>query len=287
MVDQPALTYPIRIGILFGQFGKLNTTALKYLLLHLNTLQSCIEFEILPIDESDRLIKQTSFYREIDSNIVKADLLDFKRRTEEFLRQSMETYRLKEREMPAGMILLTTAKFTDHFNAKSQPNICIIALGHWESHSMAPPSLLEAFVTMTIRQAVSIVSPSLRNDMHLGTRACLFDFGSRLEDTRFKTLHGFICRNCRAALEADGHPKLVEEIPEASDTRKWIGSSEDPTTPAGIVAKLGYDLFLTKGASPSFWEGVRSVLKDEVPKELVKWILAVLLAILIFYYHLK
>jgi hypothetical protein len=162
MVEQLAPTYPIRIGILFGKLGRLNTTALKYLILHLNTLQSCIEFEILPIDESDRLIEQTSCYREIDSKIVKADLLDFKKRTEEFLRQSMDGYRLKERDMPAGMILLTTAKFTDHFNARSQPNICIIALGHWESHSMAPPSLLEAFVTMTLRQAVSTISPSLR-----------------------------------------------------------------------------------------------------------------------------
>jgi hypothetical protein len=34
----------------------------------------------------------------------------------------------------------------------------------------------------------------------------------------------------------------------------WLGKTSDPSTPAGSVANLGHDLFLTKGVSPTRWE---------------------------------
>jgi hypothetical protein len=118
--------------------------------------------------------------------------------------------------------------------------------------------------------------------MHLGTRACLFDFASRLEDTRFKTVHGFICSSCRAALSVDGNHQLAEDVARASDTCQWLGKSEEPTSPASVVAKLGYDLFLTKGVAPTFWESARAALRDDGVQEFIKLLYALLLACLLF-----
>jgi len=54
--------------------GEVNQAALKYLLLHLNTLQSAFEFEILPLDRNEplaRLISCQSRIKEALSNKTK------------------------------------------------------------------------------------------------------------------------------------------------------------------------------------------------------------------------
>src|SRR5262249_15595275 len=160
---------------------------------------------------------------------------------------------LSQKTPPEKFVLLTLARFTNNYYSVYIPGIRVLALGDWESY-MAPPSLLEATVTLVLRQAVGLVSPSLSGNVHLGTKGCLFDFVNSLDEAKFKTLHGFVCSECRSALREEGHESIVEEISHASDTCKWLGKSEDPTTPAGIVAKLGYDLFLTRGVSPTIWE---------------------------------
>jgi hypothetical protein len=45
-----------RVGVIFGDLGKLNVPALKDLIVHLNTLQRSFEFELLAVDMSDPLI---------------------------------------------------------------------------------------------------------------------------------------------------------------------------------------------------------------------------------------
>src|SRR5207249_2687268 len=118
--------------------------------------------------------------------------------------------------------------------------------GYWDRH-MAPPSLPEAFVKLILRQAVALVSRPFEDNIHLGTKGCLFDFTVLLSEARFKILQGFICSDCRAALSADGQSHLADELMPVLDSTRWLGRSDDPLTPAGVVAKLGYDLFVTRG----------------------------------------
>ena len=68
---------------------------------------------------------------------------------------------------------------------------------------------------------------------------------------------------------------------------KWLGEPSDPHCPAGIVAKLGYNLFLTKGIEPTLWENLRSILRDEATKEAIKLIFAILLAAILLRLGLK
>jgi hypothetical protein len=60
----------------------------------------------------------------------------------------------------------------------------------------------------------------------------------------------------------------------------WLGKLDDPRSPAGIVKKLGYDLFLTQGIKPTPLEKIRGILLDEGVKEFVKLFFAVILGIL-------
>ena len=43
----PTKNAPARVGVILADLGKLNVTSLKYLIVHLNTLQHSIEFELL------------------------------------------------------------------------------------------------------------------------------------------------------------------------------------------------------------------------------------------------
>src|SRR5215469_16766959 len=94
---------------------------------------------------------------------------------------------------------------------------------------------------------------------HLGTKGCLFDFTSQLADVKFKTLGGFICSDCRQALASDGHSDLPDCL-EKVLTRRWIRRRSLPGSPASIVSKFGYDLFITKGPQPTFIETLVSTL---------------------------
>ena len=85
----------------------------------------------------------------------------------------------------------------------------------------------------------------------------------------------------------DGLELIVEEIARASNTCSWLGKSEDPTTPAGIVAKLGYDLFLTRGVSPTVWERMKASMRDEGVKEFIKFGYALILVAVLVWLGLK
>ena len=160
---------PVRVGVLLGDLGKLNKAALKYLIVHLNTLQRAFEFAVLPADPKDSVITLLSSNGPVDRRAVRDQLSAFGERTQAFLSRLSEQYSLSQKTIPEGFILLTMAKFTDNWYAVSIPGVRVLALGNWDRH-MAPPSLLEAIVGLTLRHAVALVSSSLSGSVHLGTR---------------------------------------------------------------------------------------------------------------------
>jgi hypothetical protein len=147
---------------------------------------------------------------------------------------------------------------------------------------MAPPSLVEFLQLLLLRAPYSALEGHVWNTIHLGNRACIFDFTENLENTRYMALTGVgVCADCEAALIADGFPNAPAEIKHVA-ARGWRGDRSEPGTPANIMARLNYDLFLTKGFEPSFWQKARDIVAGDGLKELVKLIYAVLLAWLLF-----
>lgn len=87
-------------------------------------------------------------------------------------------------------------------------------------------------------------------------------------------------------MQQSGAVHLADDIARVLDFG-WVGTTSNPHCPAAIVAKLGYDLFLTKGIQPTFVENIRSMLRDEATKEIIKLVFAILLAALLLRLGLK
>lgn len=273
-----------RIGILLVGFHNANIPALQFLVLRMNSLQHAFEFEFLPVDANDAVVKELSCSHKLDREKIRGDIPKFAERYSNFLQDRITDYRLKE-SPPNYFILLTLAHFSDNYYTMREGPISVIALGNWK-RSMAPPSLLEFILTLVLREAVASVSESLRGSIHLGTKGCLFDFTASLNDVRNKVLNGFICEHCCKALKADGHSDLAEElIPILGN--KWLGETSDSNSPAGISLKLGYDLFTTKGAEASTWQKFRAIIQDEAIKQLIRIVGGLILAGLIIWLGLK
>jgi hypothetical protein len=276
---------PARVGVILADLKNLNITALKYLVVHLNTLQSSIEFEFLAPAPDDPVLALLGQKEDIDRDECRGMLPSLRERIMRQFEQEQAEYKLADRSLPGNFAVISLAKFSDeHYGLKSGP-VQVQALGNWE-RSMAPPSILEFIVVLLMRQAASFVVPSMGKSFHLGTKGCLFDFTADLGEARYKALQSFVCSVCRERIREAGAVNLADDLTRVLDL-KWLGEPSDPHCPAGIVAKLGYNLFLTKGIEPTLWENLRSILRDEATKEAIKLIFAILLAAILLRLGLK
>jgi len=269
---------PKRIGILLGDLGKLNLRALKYLVLNMNSLQSAFQYEFLDCDPDDELILTLCGRQKVNRKAVKRGIPAFIKRQNKYFQNVVAESETQE-PSPSYFILLSLAKFADGYYTTRVGDLSILALGNWKK-SMAPPSILEFFLTLIVRESIAAVSPSLAGSIHLGTKSCAMDFTPYLQDVRLKVLHGFICDFCRKRLLNDNLPRLADEILPLLK-RDWLGRSIDPHSPAALTSKLGFNLFTTKGLEPGFWESVFQVFQKDGVKELIRVMGAIILLILV------
>jgi hypothetical protein len=303
---QPTTKRVTRIGISVGRVPALNASALRFLVLHMNCLQTTFEFEFLPSapeflcpflpgeyeffpsSPQDDFCLMLSGKAPVDGDKIRAEAPLFLHNYREFLTEEMTVFRIKE-PLPDHIVLLTFAHLHNNYYTLRLRGLSILAMGNWERY-MAPPSILEFILTLILREAVAVVSPSLRGSVHIGTKGCLLDFTTWLNEVRFKVLQGFVCNYCRRMLDHDGFPGLADELVRVL-RKDWLGKSSDPTSPAGITSNLGYDLFLTKGLESTVWESFGAWLqKDGVPEflKLVGTIIGgIILAIILLWLGIK
>jgi hypothetical protein len=279
----------IRVGVLFSADPELNKTALHYLILKLNTLQDVFEYELLPVSLPGTELA------DLDRKICRTPRIEIRdKKAPAFLKQyvlalnrQISTYKLQE-AAPNNYLLITTTRFDDEyystrpaFSLTSPHRISILALGNWKRH-MAPPTIGEFVLALTLRESVAFVSKRLSGSVHLGTKGCICDFTASLQEARFKALHGIVCSHCRGVLASEGFPTLGSDIAKIL-AKDWLGRRSNPCSPAGILAHLDYDLFVTRGLLRSGWEKVTSALRTEGVKELVRIAGAVILGLLIVF----
>jgi hypothetical protein len=266
-----------RIGIL-SAMEDVNDAALRFLILHLNVVQNGFEFEFVLYDPDDPLLTVLRDSRPVDREAVRRELNAFYDRSVHLLASVAAGFGTAE-SVPDYFVVLTTARFSDKYYSLRQHGVSVIALGNWRRR-MSPPSILEFILTLTIREAVSARSAGLSGSTHLGTKGCLCDVTPSLADVRQKVLSSFLCRFCRARLVDDGQADLIPHI-EKMLAKTWLGSSADPSSPAGIVSALGHDLFIVKGLRPTVWESLRSTLRQDGAKQLLTLAQAVATALII------
>ena len=257
-----------RLGILFVDFEQANLAAFRYLVLHMNRIQDIFEYEILP-PSTDRMFYSLPAKRAVNRSSIKKDAARFFRDYSSYLRQQNAEDKLQE-QPPGYFILLTLARFTDDYYNAREPGVSIIALGSWAAQ-MAPPSILEFIITLILRESVASISASLRSSVHLGTKGCLFDFTPTMSEVRMKVLTGYICGHCNEALHRDGLAEIVPPLLHVL-AKSWLGKSSDPDSPAAVTAKLGYNLFFTKGIRMSYFEQIKESLKTEAVKTVLSFV---------------
>jgi hypothetical protein len=142
-------------------------------------------------------------------------------------------------------------------------------------------------VTLVIAEGLlTFLWPVQRSLSHLNTRGCVGDFNSTLNDVRYKALQGFFCEDCRGFIESRASAEAALRWQTLFD-KKWIGLPSDPYSPASVVAKLGYNLFVTKGLAPTRWQKLSSVLTEDGTKEALKIVGGLVLALLLFLFGIK
>jgi len=265
-------------------FGKTNLSAFRFLVLRMNSVQHTFEFEFLPTKADDPFIKHFSSRSKIDRDVIKDDIPSFLGRHKEFLVFSILNFDLKEIP-PDYFILITMARFSENYYAVRNKGLSILALGNWQRF-MAPPSLLEFITTLILQESVAAIYPSLQSLFHFGTKGCLFDFTSIINDVKYKVLNAHICYSCRMALARSNHPNLADELTYVL-SKEWLGNPSEPTSPASITSKLGYNLFTTKGLEATTWEKFVQTIQQEGVKQLITIVSGIALTALLLWLGLK
>jgi hypothetical protein len=264
-----------RIGILQCIASLPDDSALRYLILSINTLQTAFQVEFIPFDSRDEFLVPL-----LTDSVTKrpdvASLESFYPRARRYFRQEAGKYDQHE-DPPDCFLVISNASFEDNYFYASIGAAAVIAIGGWK-RSMAPPSEFEFIQILLLESSLHSLCGELHT--HMGTRGCLMDFSAVLSDVRQKVLVGVICQSCESVLREHGYPNLAEDLRPLL-SRKWLGSTVDPASPAAIVSKLGYDLFITKGLKPNLIESVRTTLVQEGVKQILYVIAALLVAIFI------
>jgi len=245
-----------RIGLVQCISG-IDDSALRYLILSMNSVQSAFQFEFVPFDDQDGFLRPLLANATVDRP-TSNEMLKFHARQTRHFQEMAKSYE-QQGESPHCFQVISTAKFSDSYFYTSNGLVSVIALGNWK-RSMAPPSILEFIQVLVLQNALFILCPGL--ETHLGTRGCIKDFSAQLSDARQKVLVGYLCHECEYIISEHGYPGLADELRPLL-SKSWLGNSADPTSPAAIISKLKRDLFVTKGLKPNLLELTRMTAIQE------------------------
>jgi hypothetical protein len=259
----------------------LTKEVLSCLLLFQNTLQKTFEFRLLSRDDDDPFIAGLSAQPGPTWDDLSDKAVHFFPRLRKWNEQVAAAYELSADQVDMTVVL-TNTRLSDNYYSLGSENWAVIALGGWED-DFAPPSLVEYFLTFTaIASLDAIVRPM---DSHFDTRGCVSDFNARLGDARQKVLTGHICHSCQKKIEATSREVFTDA--DILLKRTWLGSSTAPSDIALTVKKLGYDLFHTAGAKPSWRERWLALLEQEGLKNLLSITGQILLLLILLFLGLK
>jgi hypothetical protein len=168
-MDESARMQRLRIGIL-SNMDQVSDPALRFLILRMNTIQGSFEFEFLPFDPTDPFLVKLLPGSIVDREEIRDSAAAFRIRQTKLFDAYNQGFNTKE-SPPNHLMVLSTARFADnHYNMRSA-GISVVALGNWR-RSMAPPSILEFVLTLTIREAIASACRTLSESVHLGTKGC-------------------------------------------------------------------------------------------------------------------
>jgi len=273
-----------KIGIVICKMENVNIAALKYFLLMMNRIQDVFEYQLLPYDRKSKLLNLLSEAMSCNREDARSLLDDFEIKYIEYIEKHNKELKLTD-DFPEHYVIISLTRFYDEYYSLRKNNISVIGLGYWE-REMSPPTVLEFIFTLIMRESIAAICPTLKKSVHLGTKGCLCDFTNDLGEVRYKVLIGYICNHCKKELINSGHENLISGF-EKILTKEWMGKRDDPSTPAGIIKNLGFDLFCTKGFQKTAYEKFMDKLPEEAAKTIVTILITALLTTIMTYLGIK
>jgi hypothetical protein len=232
----------------------------------MNKEQDQFQFEFYDSHPGDPLMTMLASRRElVDRDRVRAMLPEFVQDLRQGLTKLTNAFELSE-TVPDRYVVISQCRFSDNYYTTRNGPCSVLGLGNWRRH-MAPPSLLEFVQVLLVREAVALMCPSLSGSVHLGNKGCLMDFSADLSEARQKILAGYVCHFCTSLMLDDGQPQLSSVVSHVI-SRRWLGSPEDPRSPAGVAANLGSNLFIVKGLRATVRERFITTLREEATRQI-------------------
>jgi len=275
-----------RLSLICANLGILPLAAFEYLVLNLNTHQKDVEFQFIPIKQDHPFLLSLSPGSTISVDDFEAGVAEFIEELESQFRDQIQSYGLPN-DCPGRPLIVSLARLDTRWYEMWEDDYSALFLGDWDL-TMAPPSILDSLLSLIMVEGLlyTMLPDDPRKLTHLPTRGCLGDFNPTLRDVRYKTLQGFLCKECRSIVETSlGVERTIQWSNLLSKT--WLGNLDDPKSPASVVAKLGYNLFVTRGLAPTKMEKLFEILKEDGVKELLKLVGGIVLAALLFWLGLK
>lgn len=172
---------------------------------------------------------------------------------------------------PGPTIILTETALWGGYLSSVGPNFALVSLANWRSY--APPSVLE-YALMSVQRAALRMAVNQQIGCHYPTRGCVWDFTAHQPDARLSVV-GSLCDACQALVREQVGDEALTEI-QFLVSHKWIGKTDEPGSVASNLKRVfGYDLAITQGLSPTFFDRLR----EAVPSALMKVIVGLLIAI--------
>jgi hypothetical protein len=275
---------PVKIGVLIAPLAEnYDNRALKYLILNMNLLQNSFEFQILPLPDLE-IIEQLSYNKTANRIEIEKAMPEFLLNYKNQLQSQSSNFGLLH-EDNVKIVILSSAKFKDNYYQAGGNGWSIIALGNWE-RVMAPPSIIEFFISMLVRTSIDKACKGSFPSRHIGTKGCCFDFSAQINDARFFVLLGFICSNCKSAIEKATSGQLLKDASILLE-KAWLGTTSEPSDVSVTSKKLGHDLFHTMGVNPTFKEKLRNIITEEVSKGFIKVLFLILGTAMLIYLGFK
>ncbi|TMP86764.1 hypothetical protein CWC05_12165 [Pseudoalteromonas ruthenica] len=274
----------IKIGIVPTELGGMDIRALTYLILFQNTIQTSFEFQFMPFDSEHRLFKLLNSKTPVGRSEVTAEADKFIENYDEWLRSKAAGYRITP-SYPDGIIFLSICRFSDNYFATGGNGWDIIALGNWE-RIMAPPSIVEFFLTLVLRASIDVACGQNFPARHQSLKGCVFDFSATISNARYSVLTGYLCQTCCKKISSERSEQVAEDA-KMLFSKQWLGEAMQPTTVSNIVKKLGYDLFHTSGIKPTLGERLLATAEKEAVANIIKLIGTIFLAGLLLWLGLK
>lgn len=243
-----------KVAVLFLSEPTFDRYACEFMILNLNKIQSCFEFEFpefrtspLPSTDYSRLEDLFSKFHE-----------------------TLEDLQRRGKTRGDYYVGITSVGMGENLFWYVEKNTAIITTDTWEK-LFSPPSLFEYLIhslTGALVQMISGTETTRFVGSHRETRGCLMDYTLFKKDDKVDISLGYVCDECKSQINNVLGKDLALCI-EKMSSRDWIGEVEQTGSVAYSLKNFfKVDLNKDTGFYKTFWERAKEYL-PEVPKEAI------------------